>query len=373
MIIRQVGEGHYQLAIEKFSVTLEVERLRRERHELVGELTVTCQLAGAHTVTPDGLIHLADFNLSSAQVRNTRAKLLRERSEADLDWGTFLEHLCLQVIRAERAGTPSKPLHQYARRTEDATWQVHGWRIPRYHPTILFGDGGAMKSMIALSLAGTIAQQGTPVMYCDWELDGEDHHERLCALFGDALPTVHYLRCDRPLVDEADRVHREAGRLGVEYLVCDSVGFATPGPPESAEMAVGYFRAIRQIGIGGSLHLAHSTKATTDPSQKQTFRGLKPFGSAFWHNSARSSWYVQRASEESTPVIGLFHQKANTGPILPAVGLEVRFDPSATLITRKELSDVPDLSVGLPLRQRITAALRSGPKTVATIADEVGG
>lgn len=374
MNIRHMGEGHYQLAVEQFSVTLEVERLRRERHELVGELTVTCQLAGAHTVTPDGLIHLADFNLSSAQVRNTRAKLLRERSEADLDWGTFLEHLCLQVIRAERAGTPSKQLHQYARRTEHPDWDLLGWRLPRHHPAILFGDGGSLKSYLALYVAGTIAQHGGTVMYCDWELDGEDHHERLCALFGGEMPTVHYLKCDRPLVDEADRIHREGGRLGVEYLICDSVGFATPGPPESAEMAVGYFRAVRQIGIGGSLHLAHSTKATTDdPSRKPIFRGLKPFGSAFWHNSARSTWYARRADQEGPDtILGLYHQKANTGPLLPVVGLSARFGPGTTVIARADLSDVPDLSVGLPLRQRIISSLRGGPKTIATIADEIG-
>jgi len=373
VIFRSVGESHYQLVIEQFSVTMDVERLRRDRQELVGELTVCCTLAGAHTVTPDGLIHLADFNLSSAVARNTRAKMLRERSEADLDWGTMLEQLCLQVIRAERIGTPSQPLDTYERRTDHADWQVHGWRLPRHHPSILFGDGGSLKSYLALYVAGTIAHQGAAVLYCDWELAGEDHHERLRSLFGAALPRVHYLRCDRPLVEESDRVRREAGRLGVEYLICDSVGFATPGPPESAEMAVGYFRAIRQIGIGGSLHLAHSTKATTDdPHRKPTFRGLKPFGSAFWHNSARSTWYVQRSADEAKHVIGLFHQKANTGPMLPAVGLSVRFGPDATVLTREELADYHDLSVGLPLRQRITAALKDGPKTVASIAEEIG-
>lgn len=374
MMIRHVGEAHYQLAIEACGVTLEVERLRRERHELVGELTVICTLAGAHTVTPDGIIHLADFNLSSAQVRNTRAKLLRERSEADLDWPTFLEHLCLQVIRAERAGTPSKPLHQHSRRTVQPEWNLHGWRLPRHHPAILFGDGGSLKSYLALYAAGTIAQQGTEVLYCDWELDGEDHHERLCALFGASLPTVHYLHCDRPLVDEADRVRREGGRLGIEYLVCDSVGFATPGPPESAEMAVGYFRAVRQIGIGGSLHLAHSTKATTDdPNRKPSFRGLKPFGSAFWHNSARSTWYARRADDESqTTIIGLYHQKANTGPLLPAVGLSAQFSMGTTQITPTDLSGVDDLSVGLPLRQRIISSLQGGPKSIVTLADELG-
>ena len=196
MTFRQIGEGRYQITIDTCGVVIEVDRLRRERHELVGELSVLCPLAGAHAITADGLIDLADFNLLLAQVCSTRAKMLRERSEAELAWATWLEALCLHVIRAERTGTPARPLHQHDRRTETPSWAFHGWRLPRHHPTILFGDGGSMKLYLALMAAGHMAQEDVPVLYCDWELDGEDHHERLIALFGHDLPTVHYLRCD---------------------------------------------------------------------------------------------------------------------------------------------------------------------------------
>lgn len=378
-IFRQLGEARYALEIPHTGIVLEVDRLRRERHELVGELMVICPLAGAHAITDDGLIHLADFNLSSATTRAQRAKLLRERSEAELDWATWLEQLCVQTIRCERSGTPARPLSTYARRTEAPLWDIHGWRLPRHHAAILFGDGGAMKSYLALYAAGCIAREGARVLYCDWELDGDDHHDRLASLFGDAVPVVHYLRCDRPLIDEADRIRREAGRLGIDYLVCDSVGFATPGPPESAEMAVAYFRAVRQIGVGGSLHLAHSTKTTTDDGsegRKPRLRGLKPFGSVFWHNSARSSWFARRTDETDdeapTVVVGLYHQKANTGPLFRPVGLSVSFaTPGKTSIAPANLADFDDLAAGLSLRQRIAAAL-TRPKTILEIADELG-
>jgi hypothetical protein len=115
------------------------------------------------------------------------------------------------------------------------------------------------------------------VGYADWELSGEDHRERLDRLFGDDLPTIHYFRCDRPLIDEADRITREARRLSLEYLILDSAGFGTAGPPEAAEHALAYFRAVRQIGLG-SHSLAHINKSETGDQ--------KPFGSSFWHNSA---------------------------------------------------------------------------------------
>ena len=292
--------------IDDLGIVLEVDRLRRERHELVGELAVTCRLAGAHVIGDDDLIHLADLNLSSAAARTARAKMLRDRSETELDWASWLERLCVQAIRAERTGTPSRPLQDYELRAEEPNFSIKGWELPRHHAAILFGDGGSLKSYLALYAAGMLVEQhGLTVLYCDWELDGEDHRERLHALFGGDAPTLHYLRCDRALVEETERIRREVGRLGVDYLICDSVGFATPGPPESAEMATGYFRAVRQIGIGGSLHLAHVVKAASTDENKKRFRGLKPFGSAFWSNSARSNWFVRRADDDERTRTGL--------------------------------------------------------------------
>jgi hypothetical protein len=69
-------------------------------------------------------------------------------------------------------------------------------------------------------------------------------------LFGDNPPTIHYVRCDRPLVDEADRLKREVWRLSIDYLICDSIAPACDGPPEAAEVATAYFRSLRQIGVG---------------------------------------------------------------------------------------------------------------------------
>ena len=110
---QQIGDGRYRLGILSLGTMLEVDRLRRERHELIGELSVGCDLAGARTI--DGVIHLADFNLSSATARTQRAKILADRSDApDLDWASFLEELCQRTIAAERAGTPRAPAPQFS-------------------------------------------------------------------------------------------------------------------------------------------------------------------------------------------------------------------------------------------------------------------
>jgi len=364
----QVGDGHYRLGVISLGVKLDVERLRRERHELVGELTVACDIPGAKTV--DGILSVADWNLSSADARWKRAKHLSTQSNApDIDWASLLEELAQRTIRAEREGSPARPLHQYGRPGPDAEYEIDGWRLLRDHATICFGDGGSAKSYLALYVGGRLAARGVTVLYADWELGGEDHRDRLERLFGSDMPVVHYLRCDRPLVIEADRIAREVRRLSVDYLICDSIAFATAGPPEAAEHATAYFRAARQIGIG-SLHLAHINK-TEHADQK-------PFGSSFWHNSARATWFVKPAGaslDRQRVTVGLFNRKSNLTRLHPAIGFQFEFSESSTVVSRVNLADVEDLAGQLPLWQRIAHLIRAGggrPRTIAELADELG-
>jgi len=66
-----LGDDRYRLSLPAMGVVFEVDRLRRERNELVGELAVRCDLPGALTV--DGSLSIADFNISSARARLFRA------------------------------------------------------------------------------------------------------------------------------------------------------------------------------------------------------------------------------------------------------------------------------------------------------------
>jgi hypothetical protein len=363
----EIGDGHYRLAVIDLGICLDVERLRREHHELLGELSVACDVAGASTV--DGMLSVADWNLSSARARTDRAKLLKERSNApDIDWTSLLEELAQRVISAERQGSPAKPLPTYTRPGPEAVLDVDGWRLLQDHATIAFGDGGSAKSYLALYAAGCLVSRGLTVLYADWELAGEDHRDRLERLFGSTMPGVHYLRCDRPLVLEADRISREVRRLNVDYLICDSIAFATAGPPEAAEHAMAYFRAVRQIGIG-SLHLAHINKSEHSDQ--------KPFGSSFWHNSARATWFVKQAGaspDGQRITIGLFNRKSNLTRVQSAVGFQFEFNEDRTVVGRVNLADVEDLAGQLPLWQRIAHALKIGsgrPRSIDELAEEL--
>lgn len=368
MIFKVLSEGHYRLADAEHGIEYDVDRLRRDRGELIGELAVSCGLAGARVID-DAMLSVGTFNFSSPRTRQEHAKRLGERARTNgqVDFYGQLEELCQRVIKAERTGTPAIILREMARPAAEVDHDVDGFRFPQQHPTIGFGDGGTCKSLLVLYVGGRLAERGLRVALFDWELDAAQHRLRLESLFGAAtMPDVRYVRCDRPLIYEVDRLQRIKQHEQLDFILYDSAGYACNGKPEDAEQALGYFRAVRQIG-GGSLHVAHVNKSENNEH--------KPFGSSFWHNSARSTWFVKLAAtstDGTVSTLGLFHRKANLGPRQPALGFAVTFQPDRTRIDRVDVASVDELAGSLPLWQRMKDALRDGPQTLASLAADLG-
>jgi hypothetical protein len=365
---RQTDEDCYVLGLLELGVEFHANYLRRERYETFGELVVLCDLAGARNVCGN-VLSRGTFNFSSTEARWKRAKQLADMSKApELDWPRLLEEVCVTVLAKQGDGEPAVLLRDLPRPSPDALLDVDGLRLLKQHPVILFGDGGAAKSYLALYLAGRLAERGLRVGVLDWELAGEDHRDRLERLFGPDMPAVWYRRCRHPLIVELDSLRRWVRRDGLDYLVYDSVAFAAHDKPEAAESAIRYFSATRQIGPG-SLHVAHINRSESGED--------KPFGSAYWHNSARATYFMKRAESESGDgrdiTIGLFNKKSNLGALLPAFGFQFRFDDDRTIVTRTNLAEVQDLSQKLPLWQRLTHVLKaaSRPLTLAELADEL--
>jgi hypothetical protein len=364
----RIADDRYRLTVPELAVTLEIDRLRRSSGELIGELSAVCKLLG--TLSPDSALSIADLNLSSARARTDRAKLLavRANTKDQVDWHGIVEQFCQSVLEADRAGSPAVDLRTIERPAADTEILIEGLPLLRRHPAVLFGDGGTAKSYLALFLAGRLSEQGVRVAMFDWELAGEDHRDRLERLFPDGMPKILYAKCERPLVYEADRLRRIVRDASVEYTIFDSVAFACDGPPEAAELAGRYFRAARQIG-GGSLHVAHVSKA--EGADKRSF------GSAFWHNGARSTWFVQLAegSADSEKIqIGLFNRKANLGRLRQPVGYRIEFGEELTTFRRSDVADIaatPSLATQLSTRQRMAHLLRKGAMTAEAIAEEI--
>jgi hypothetical protein len=326
---------------------------------------VQCDIAGAKVV--DGTVSIGTFNLTSVSARSARARELHAQVRApEIDWRTLLEEVCQRVIRAEEQGSPIVLLKNVTPvERDEATLSVLGLPIAISHPTIYYGSGGTGKTTIAAAIAGELERRGIPTLILDWETIQDDYHATMRRFFGDDVPDVKYRRCERPLTIEAESIAHQIDQCGIRYVICDSAGYASDGRPEDAEVALRYFRALRTLRVG-SLTLAHisSGEHGTD----------KPFGSVFWHNSARQTWYLERTTgvARDTFTLGLFNKKNNLGRLHAGVGLSLTFDASRTTITQTNLADEEQFAERVPLWQRISNALRTRPMTVSEIAAETG-
>lgn len=322
-------------------------------------------------------LHRARVNLLSTSGRVTLAKHLKERDPAAHDWPAMLEEAMQRVLSLYRVGEPALLLR-------DAP-EPPAAGVPLVPPilaadgsTIFFGDGGTSKSYLALALAASL-HSGRPIIdglppsttrrvgYLDWEWSAHVHRKRLARLCGDDLPDLVYVPCRLPLREERDRLRRIIREYELDYIVIDSVALAAGGEPESAEVAITFYGALRSLGVDALL-VAHVTNAAA--------RGTadRPFGSAFWHNTARSTWYV-RAQEDRVPghlSVGLYNRKANDGPLSSPLGIGLTFEDDRTRIALTDVRDTPDLASEIPVKVRMLEALVGGSLPIHEIAERTG-
>jgi hypothetical protein len=343
-------------------------RLDRRTGEVSAEVTTTAGLNGSTE-----LLHRSRLNLVSTRSRAEAATHLERRLEGQ-DWPRKLEAACWKVVEAHRRGRPAMLLRE-AKEPESASWALKPLLLAR-DPVLIFGDGGTSKSYLALALALAV-HTGEPiagltptaplrVAYLDFEWQEWPHNRRMRALLGRrALPDLLYVPCqsEGPLSHQVDRLRGIFHEHQIEYAVVDSVGLACDGPPEEAQSALAFFQAFARLEVGGEL-IAHVNR-DGDTS--------KPFGSAFWHNSARATWYVKKVQEigANTLDVGLYNRKANDGPLQPAVGLRFEFSELRTHITATDLHDVPELANQVPLKDRMSHALAGGAMTYAELAEHL--
>jgi hypothetical protein len=156
--------------------------------------------------------------------------------------------------------------------------------------TVLFGDGGTGKGVIAAWWAARLTAGGMKVGVLDYERNARFEWRPRLDAFGAALALVSISQPDRPIWEDAERIGDEARDLGIGYLVVDSVTYACMGQEvEKSVTAARYSRAIDSIGLP-MLSLAHTTKADANPQH--------PFGSVFWSNGARLTIGVSGRGDE---------------------------------------------------------------------------
>lgn len=155
-------------------------------------------------------------------------------------------------------------------------------RLGRLDPedhTILFGDGGTGKGVVAAWWAARLSREGEIILILDFERHARYEWRPRVHAFGGRLDRVCIAQPTSPIWDMAEQIVTRIAELGVTWVFVDSVGWACIGQEvERSATAIRYSAAISTFERP-TLSMAHTTKANADPQH--------PFGSVYWSNAGR--------------------------------------------------------------------------------------
>jgi hypothetical protein len=306
------------------------------------------------------------------------------------------------LIVAGTFGTPARRLQAVSFSGRDRpgpqTWAVQGL-IPERHATILYGEGGTAKSVLAMHLGISIAAGfekwmgfdlsqasqlykgtgtvGTPVLYLDFELDDEDQYRRAFSLsqamgLDDVPEQFWYMSA---VGFGTDQAIREALKTcmdhGVKLLILDSAGLAMEGDSELSKDVLAFFRKyIEPLKAAGItvLIIDHQSK----PQKGERYGDKWAFGSAYKTYSARSTIQVSATQDKNVVTATLTHRKVNFGPKQPPFSVRLVFGEDWIEVER--LEEAQDVSPPAPETavDKILNALRNGPMYPAQIVEATG-
>jgi hypothetical protein len=312
------------------------------------------------------------LNIGSTRSRDIWGKRLQELSPTDFDWLGAIRQAAETTIEAHRQGAPVQEIsYQPAKIHTD--WLIKPL-LAEGQTTLIYADGASGKSYLALWLAWCAAGgiltpepletfSKASVLYLDWETDEETHSRRLrrLALGSTVRPKILYRSMYRPLAKDMDRLRAIVSEHEINFVVVDSLGWATGGNMNEPESAIACMTAIHDLP-GTKLCLTHISHAGAAAKQANIF------GSRYFFNGPRLIWEMRRNENN----IGLYCRKSNLGRTAAPIGLafdETEEDGPITYYGAPIQNDA-ELTGSLPLVEAIEATLtREGPLQTQDLAE----
>ncbi len=261
--------------------------------------------------------------------------------------------------------------------------------VPEAYPTMIYGDGGVAKSMLALSLGlGVASNAGTwlghkiesgGVLYLDFELDAAEQNRRVSRLayaegLGKPPRTLRYMSAVGVRARDAfEDALSECAEHGVKLLIVDSLGPALEGDAEASRDVISFYNEVvgpfRLAGVA-PLVIDHQSKMQAG----DRYQNKRAFGSVFKSNLARSVLQVEatdRSDGELT--VRIRQNKHNFGPLLKPFGAHLTFSEEEVRIEAVDLAEGDLAEEGtLNARERVRLALQAlGEATRAEIHEQV--
>ncbi len=201
--------------------------------------------------------------------------------------------------------------------------------LPLKEITVLFGEGGSLKSYLAMLLCiGAKLGDKWPDMralglwppsqanlcqtlWLDYETDQSTFTRRLSYLQkGHGLDplSLRYLRCSIPLMNDLDAVAKEIRNYNIGLVVVDSMGMAAGGDITTQAISSSFFLALRTLGRT-SLVITHEAKDQIGIGKNKK----TPYGSVYVTNAGRSVWRVEKKQDigQAEACVLVTHKKAN--------------------------------------------------------------
>ena len=215
--------------------------------------------------------------------------------------------------------------------------------IPEGSVSLWFGDGSSLKTTSLLHLSTCVAYGRewagretipTKMMLLDYEND-ESNFIRYTRRMQEALGIIPekgrmFYENARgvALTDLVDRLRMYIERHGIGFIVIDSGALACGGKPEEAESALTFFNALSRLGDDITVVvICHITKSALSTPAMKREATKKPFGSTFWHSSARATFFIEREEIRKEQFSVKFkNRKTNISAPLDDFALEVVFD-----------------------------------------------
>ena len=368
-----VAAGIHIFRFDNENMQIRVDHIVEEKRILHAELTV---YSYAPQLRDWLMVSRESLNLLSATTRKRTAKLLSERMEWIPLWGNIIEELALEVVNRQREGEPAIQVKDIPE-PESIEWRLEPVLIEKA-PTLVYGFGGAGKSILAAYWATVISEGYTgyglepepgEVLYLDYESTEADFRRRVDAVHRgmemDTKSDIYYRRCSQKLGADVQEIQRIVLEKKIQVVMVDTAGPACGGDPENAASSIQFFMALRSLNVT-SLILAHKSKAKES-------RG--PFGSVYWENYPRNVFYLKSDMEPGADTVhlGMTHEKANEGLRQNLQVMALQFADNGRIATFKpvDASEIPAFEADQSSKARLLQELRGGKQTALELAESL--
>jgi hypothetical protein len=358
------GDDYYVTLDRERLLILAFRDLRRSRDGggPVAQVTATEQMRR---------VGWAPLTLGSGTSRTSYARACTEPIPADR-----LMDACFLVSELFRDGEPAAPLVSRAPTPDE--WLMPQW-IPRRNITVLYGDGGAHKSRLAIALAVNglhkLTLPGWPiepiqggVLYLDWETNRETHEFRLWRYLRPANltdpPGLIYRKMFHPLTEDIRRTRELVDEHRAELVIVDSFALASGGEGDGwSDMSTRTFDALQTLKTT-SIVINHIPKSAATGSTIPP-----PWGSIFNQNIPRSTIFCAKTDTDDkfVKLVTATHIKSNEGATMDPVGLKFIYDADGYYVIQSAEASADQA----PVPVRICRLLRDRGRLPASLIAEM--